>query len=602
MEDFHYYLNPHPQERHYIARSTIIAALKKLAPTVKGRMIDIGSGPLRGYEDLFKAYVSEYLCIDRPSVENVDIGADCYNIPLPNASVDTILSTQVLEHLVTPDRMLKESYRLLKAGGSLILTAPMVWGLHEEPFDFYRYTEHGLRSLLEQAGYVDIAIHPLEGLFAVLLQMFIDEYHVGWSTKNQRLATLMTGALNRLALWLELMFPTRRLCLTYLAVATKPAEDSRDRSSLFLPSQVISEMPRSNNTSQLSPLSDQRIDKTMLVEELSEQSEPSTPISELDFTGERYIPALAGVDLSLWNVDHMVRYAFVSAFIKDKRVLDISCGSGYGSRYLALQGAQQVVGVDVDERSIQFASKFYQHPAVSFIQSDAHAIQSLKDASFDVIVSFETIEHLQNPRQFLLELRRLLKPDGQLFISCPNDYRVSPGVSEFHLHKFRFIEFRDLYLSIFSEGVFVGQHLTVASCIMKPYAPGLKDVQFGAHHQPLPSDFFTSQYLEHLSSIENADNYIAVLNVDESLIGNQASISQQAYQVLMQELCNVSAARVELERLRSQLQSVEATLVHSNAMHALANERIQAMESSKFWQLRKLWFWLKRKTKLGSNG
>lgn len=324
-------------------------------------------------------------------------------------------------------------------------------------------------------------------------------------------------------------------------------------------------------------------------------------MNELDFTGERYIPALAGVDLSLWNVDHMIRYAFVSAFVKSKRVLDISCGTGYGSRYLALQGADQVVGVDVDDRSIQFASKFYQHPSVSFIQSDAHYVQSLEDESFDVIVSFETIEHLKNPRQFLLELRRLLKPGGQLFISCPNDYRVSPGVSEFHLYKFRFTEFRDLYLSIFNEGVFVGQHLTVASCIMKPYAPSLKDVQFGAHHQPLPSDFFTSQYLEHLSSIENADNYIAVLGVDESLIGNQASISQHAYQALMQELCNLSAARIDLERFRNQLQSVETTLAHLHTMNALASERIQAMESSKFWQLRKLWFWLKRKIGLRVN-
>ncbi|MBW4693769.1 MAG: methyltransferase domain-containing protein [Lyngbya sp. HA4199-MV5] len=594
MEGFHYYLNPHPQERHYIARSTIIAALSKLAPTVKGRMIDIGSGPVRGYEDLFKAYVSEYLCIDRPGVENVDLGADCYSIPLPDASVDTILSTQVLEHLVTPDRMLKEAYRLLKSGGSLILTAPMVWGLHEEPIDFYRYTEYGLRSLLEQAGYIEIEIHPLEGLFAVLFQMLIDEYYVGWSTKNQRLANLVIGGLNRAALWLEQTFPTRRLCLTYLATATKPAEDS----SFFLHSQVTSELTRSNKTNQLS-FSHQRTSKTMLVEELNDQS---NQLSELDFTGERYIPALAGVDLSLWNVDHMIRYAFAATFVQGKRVLDISCGSGYGSRYLALQGAEQVVGVDVDERSIQFASKFYQHPSVSFIQSDAHYVRSLEDASFDVIVSFETIEHLQNPRQFLLELRRLLKPGGQLFISCPNDYRVSPGLSEFHLHKFRFTEFRDLYLSIFNEGIFVGQHLTVASCIMKPYSPGLKDVQFGAHHQPLASDFFTKQYLEHLSSIENADNYIAVLGVDESLIGNQFSLSQHAYQTLMQELCNVSALRVALEQLRHHVQSVEAALAHLHTLNAAANERIQAMESSKFWQLRKLWFWLKRKAGLRVDG
>lgn len=164
MQAFHYYLRPHPQDPHYLARSTIIAALSKLAPTVKGRMIDLGSGHSRGYEGLFKEHVDEYLCIDWQYAENVDICADCYNIPLPDASIDTVLSTQMLEHLVTPERMLKEAFRLLKPGGSLILTAPMVWGLHEEPVDFYRFTEYGLRYLLEHAGFSEIRIQPLEGL------------------------------------------------------------------------------------------------------------------------------------------------------------------------------------------------------------------------------------------------------------------------------------------------------------------------------------------------------------------------------------------------------------------------------------------------------
>lgn len=224
MQEFHYYIHPHPQDPHYIARSTIVAALLELVPTVKGRMVDIGSGHSRGYEGLFKSHVCEYLCVDQQYAENVDICADCYNIPLPEGSIDTILSTQVLEHLSTPDLMLKEAYRLLKPGGNLILTAPMVWGLHEEPVDFYRYTEYGLRYLLEHVGYVNVKVQPLEGLFAVLLQMIIDEYYATWLAKNQRFASLLIGGLNRLALWLDQIFPTRRLCLTYVVTAFKPEQ------------------------------------------------------------------------------------------------------------------------------------------------------------------------------------------------------------------------------------------------------------------------------------------------------------------------------------------------------------------------------------------
>jgi SAM-dependent methyltransferase len=216
-----YYLKPHLQDPHYIARSTIVAALAKLAPGVKGRMLDIGSGHSRGYEGLFKPYASEYLCVDYQYAETVDVCADCYEIPLADGSIEVILSTQVLEHLQMPDQMLKEAYRLLRPGGQLILTVPMVWGLHEEPVDFYRYTEYGLRYLLEQAGFEEIQIQPLEGLFAVLVQMLLDEYYSSWLKIFPWFAGKIIGGLNQIAFRLDRRFPSRRLCLTYLATAQK---------------------------------------------------------------------------------------------------------------------------------------------------------------------------------------------------------------------------------------------------------------------------------------------------------------------------------------------------------------------------------------------
>lgn len=223
MQGFDYFLQPHPQDPHYLARSTIVAALAKLAPTVQGTVLDVGSGQFRGYEGLFQRYVRQYLCVDRQYADTVDICADCYDIPLENDSIDAILSTQVLEHLQMPDRMLAEAYRLLKPGGQLILTVPMVWGLHEEPVDYYRYTQYGLEYLLQQAGYDQIQIQPLEGVFAVLIQMLLDEFYPHWLKKAPRIAPWTIGQLNRLALALDRRFPTRRLCLTYLVTAQKAA-------------------------------------------------------------------------------------------------------------------------------------------------------------------------------------------------------------------------------------------------------------------------------------------------------------------------------------------------------------------------------------------
>ncbi|XGV98057.1 MAG: methyltransferase domain-containing protein [Leptolyngbya sp. BL-A-14] len=351
MQAFHYYLRPHPQDPHYLARSTIIAALSKLAPTVKGRMIDLGSGHSRGYEGLFKEHVDEYLCIDWQYAENVDICADCYNIPLPDASIDTVLSTQMLEHLVTPERMLKEAFRLLKPGGSLILTAPMVWGLHEEPVDFYRFTEYGLRYLLEHAGFSEIRIQPLEGLFAVLLQMVLDEYYAVWLAKHQRLAKSCIGLLNRLALWLDQVLPTRRLCLTYFATATKPNEVQPS-----VPLQITEQLTRSDAAAQSSPIYNQAF--------FDSQSEGSL------YSAQQIVPLLL-------------------EWLHPKSVVDVGCGVGAWLSVFRECGIQDYFGVDgeyVDRKQLKI-------PLDHFLAQDL--AQPLKlDRRFDLAMSLEVAEHL----------------------------------------------------------------------------------------------------------------------------------------------------------------------------------------------------------------
>ena len=107
------------------------------------------------------------------------------------------------------------------------------------------------------------------------------------------------------------------------------------------------------------------------------------------FTGERFLPGCTG-EIAY---EHWHRYAFARQFVKDKRVLDAACGEGYGSAVLGTVAAS-VVGVDIDKDAVAEAGRRYgRPPEVSFVEESCTAL-SLPDASFDVVVSFETIEHV----------------------------------------------------------------------------------------------------------------------------------------------------------------------------------------------------------------
>jgi len=168
-----------------------------------------------------------------------------------------------------------------------------------------------------------------------------------------------------------------------------------------------------------------------------------------EFTGERLIPGQ--VDVDLLN-EHLARYAFAVRLARGKRVLDAGCGAGYGSQELA-QAAEQVIGVDVAAEAISFARAHYQQPNLRFEQASCIALP-YADSSFDLVVAFEVIEHLEQWRDFLREARRVLAPAGQLIVSTPNklyytESRGAQGANPFHIHEFEFEEFRDELKSVF---------------------------------------------------------------------------------------------------------------------------------------------------------
>lgn len=129
---------------------------------------------------------------------------------------------------------------------------------------------------------------------------------------------------------------------------------------------------------------------------------------------------------------HLARYQTAAGYVSGKRVLDIACGTGYGSQMLRLAGASSVVGVDLSPETVQYARQKYQMPGVEFICADAENFECSEQ--FDVVVSFETIEHLHYPKKFLERICSLLVPGGNLLLSVP--LGETRHFDSYHLHAF----------------------------------------------------------------------------------------------------------------------------------------------------------------------
>lgn len=132
---------------------------------------------------------------------------------------------------------------------------------------------------------------------------------------------------------------------------------------------------------------------------------------------ERIMPGSAAWEV--YEPEHRQRYQHAVATCRGLEVLDAACGVGYGSQMLAEAGAKRVCGVDLAEEAISYARRNYQHPSLSFVRQDVERLEDLQ-MSFDLVVSFETIEHLHAPEHFLRGVRQVLKPGGLFICSTPN--------------------------------------------------------------------------------------------------------------------------------------------------------------------------------------
>lgn len=140
----------------FFGRSAIYLSVKKHAHHISGKTVDVGSGS-KPYKDLFKN-VTEYIGIDieqsghKHTSSDIDLFYDGETFPFENSTVDSLVFFEVLEHVFNPNQFLSEITRVLKPGGKCVVTIPFIWGEHEQPYDFARYSSFGLNHLFNQHG------------------------------------------------------------------------------------------------------------------------------------------------------------------------------------------------------------------------------------------------------------------------------------------------------------------------------------------------------------------------------------------------------------------------------------------------------------------
>ena len=183
----------------------------------------------------------------------------------------------------------------------------------------------------------------------------------------------------------------------------------------------------------------------------------SSDVPPLEWTGERMVPEVCDNDTFL---EHIYRYKFAIPFIIDKDVLDIACGEGYGSAAMLSGGARSVVGVDIDADAVEHARRKYN------LQTRVGSAEEIPaaDDEFDVVVSFETIEHVANPERFVDECVRVCRPGGWVIISTPNKdvYLKDATPNEYHLSEMTPEQFSSCLRSRFKSVNIFGQCQTKA--------------------------------------------------------------------------------------------------------------------------------------------
>jgi len=293
---------------------------------------------------------------------------------------------------------------------------------------------------------------------------------------------------------------------------------------------------------------------------------PSTPVPEqnlsnpLEFTGERFTPEC----IREISYEHVHRYVFAAELVRNKKVLDAACGEGYGSAHLA-RTAQSVSAVDISEEAISHARARYRSENLDYRVADCCQLP-FEDNQFECIVSFETLEHLQDQSGLLREFRRVLEPAGFLLLSSPDKAVYTDryhNENEFHVRELYRDELDALLAEQFPARSLLRQKLLFYSAIWSEEAGS----RFTLHQSG------EDEVSARTDPGHEAMYYIAVCAADEAALpqldGNLwlfDDARESVYEHYQHEIRkNMSAGNLlasmerELEQLRSRLEAQSST-------------------------------------------
>ncbi|MDR2710292.1 MAG: methyltransferase domain-containing protein [Burkholderiales bacterium] len=308
--------------------------------------------------------------------------------------------------------------------------------------------------------------------------------------------------------------------------------------------------------------------------------------STLDFTGERFVPGIPGEIV----YEHWHRYAFAQTLARGRRVLDVACGEGYGSALLAASAAS-VVGIDVSDEAVRHASANYgAHSNLRFLQASAASLP-LEDRSVDVIVSFETIEHLPQALQasMIEGFARVLAPDGMLILSSPNRPEYSPPgapPNPFHVCELDRKELEVLLRPFFPSQVWLSQRLWFGSTLWREPISTSGAMEAQAWQQQKDGEIAAAKLpaAKYFIVVAARDERAAPPSVSELSLFSDVGEEElkrlyfQAAEVLRLDKLATKQQKI-LEERTTRLQSLEITLAQHKEETRLLGNALQEKET-----------------------
>ena len=281
---------------------------------------------------------------------------------------------------------------------------------------------------------------------------------------------------------------------------------------------------------------------------------------DLEFTGERFVPGARG---PIW-IEHWHRYHFAAPWARGKRVLDIACGEGYGAALLARE-ASSVTGVDISAEAIAHAKRVYAGIGnLAYRQGSCIAIP-LPDASVDLAVSFETIEHIHEQAEFLAELARVLAPEGILLLSSPDKAEYSDKrafANEFHVRELYRDELRALVAARFPHLRWFAQKPTFFSVIAPENPPTAGALAEVGEEDPSRAGTTLPAPLYHLVAASRSAAALEALPATLHVLADRGDWVWDDYQKVMRWMKEGVAHREQLQR---ELDARDATIAELRA-------------------------------------